>query len=129
MIDVGNEDAGPAASGTVEEWFGRVVVIAVSGDLDMVTAPRLNVAIDAAIRKDPQALVVDLSAVDFLASAGMGVLIAASQRLANSTGFGVVAHGPATSRPLMLLGIDSLLDVFDTLDEALTSVTTPATRR
>jgi len=69
--------------------------------------------------KEPEALIVDLSRVDFLASAGMTVLIAAHREVAPSARFGVVADGPATSRPLKIIGIDTIVDVYRTLDDAL----------
>ena len=46
-------------------------MVAAWGDLDVATAPELADAIQAAARKEPAALIVDLSRVDFLASAGM----------------------------------------------------------
>ncbi len=114
-----------AASCTVEEKrIGDVSVVAVTGTLDMLTAPQLEAAIAAAAAAAPQAVVVDLGAVDFLASAGMGLLVAAHGDLTPTVGFAVVADGPATSRPLKLVGIADVVDVFATLDEALSALTT-----
>ena len=105
-----------------EEWVGRTVVIAASGVLDMLTAPQLDTAITAALLKGPYALIVDLSDVDFLASAGMGVLVAARDKVGGKVGgkvkFGVVANGPATSRPLKLVGLADMIGLYPTLNEA-----------
>ncbi len=101
-----------------EEWGGRTVVIAVSGVLDMLTSPQLEASITAALGKSPSAMIVDLSDVDFLASAGMGVLVAARDLAADKVKFGVVASGPATSRPLKLVGLAELIGLHPTLDEA-----------
>ena len=57
--------------------------------------------------------------MEFLASAGMGVLIAAQDELAPAIRFAVVADGPATSRPLKLVGVTDVVDLYATLDEAL----------
>lgn len=100
-----------------EEWIGRTAVITVSGTLDMLTSPKLEAAIAAAVDKAPTAVVVDLSDVDFLASAGMGVLVAAHDDAEGKYGFAVVAEGPATSRPLKLVGLAELLGLRSTLDE------------
>jgi hypothetical protein len=35
----------------------------------------------------------------------------------------VVADGPATSRPLKLVGIANIIDLFSTLDEAVADIT------
>lgn len=103
--------------GVNEEWIGRTAVITVSGVLDMLTSPKLEAAIAAAVDKAPTAVVVDLSDVDFLASAGMGVLVSAHDDADGNYGFAVVADGPATSRPLKLVGLAEMLGLRSTLDE------------
>ncbi|CKI46193.1 STAS domain-containing protein [Mycolicibacterium smegmatis] len=113
------------ANCTVEERrLGDITVVAVTGTVDMLTAPKLEDAIGSAAKSEPSAVVVDLSAVDFLASAGMGVLVAAHGELAPAVRLVVVADGPATSRPLKLVGIADVVDLFATLDEALSSLKT-----
>lgn len=101
-----------------EEWTGRTVVIFASGALDMLTSPQLDAAIDASLQKNPSALIIDLSDVDFLASAGMGVLVAARDKVDGKVKFGVVANGPATSRPLKLVGLADLIGLHTSLTEA-----------
>jgi anti-sigma B factor antagonist len=103
-----------------ENWVGRVAVVAASGDLDMLTAPQLRDAVEAALGKSPTALVVDLSHVEFLGSAGMQVLMEThNQTQGADTKFAVVADGPATSRPLKITGIADLIDLYESLDVAL----------
>ncbi len=103
----------------VENWVERNAVLTISGDLDMLTAPALAEAIEAAARKEPATLIVDLSGVAFLASAGLGLMITAHRNIAPPARFGVVANGPATSRPMKLIGIDTVVAVFRTLEDAL----------
>ncbi|MDV3135355.1 STAS domain-containing protein [Mycobacterium sp. 29Ha] len=105
--------------GVAEHWVECGVVVAVWGDLDLATAPKLADAIEAAVRKRPAALIVDLTRVDFLASVGMTLLITAHREIAPSARFGVVADGPSTGRPLKMTGIDTIVDVYRSLDEAL----------
>ena len=105
-----------------ERWVDRTAVVSASGDIDMLSAPALEESIRTALDKDPVALVVDFSAVEFLASAGMGVLVAVHDDAAPSVGFCVVADGPATSRPLQLVGIADIVQVYPTLDEALAAL-------
>ncbi len=99
-----------------------MAVISASGTIDMLTAPRLADPIRAALDKQPAALIVDLSAVDFLASAGMQVLIVAHNQAASTTRFAVVADGPATSRPLRITGIADLIALYASLDDALAAI-------
>lgn len=101
-----------------EEWIGRTVVISVSGDLDMLTSPQLESSVTMSLQKSPSALIIDLTDVDFLASAGMGVLVAARDRTNETIRFGVVADGPATSRPLQLVGLADVIGLYPTLAEA-----------
>lgn len=101
-----------------EDWIGRTVVISASGVIDMLTSPQLEASIDASLARKPAAIIIDFSDVDFLASAGMGVLVSARDRAAETTGFAVVANGPATSRPLKLVGLADVIGMYATLEEA-----------
>jgi anti-anti-sigma factor len=101
-----------------EEWIGRTVVVSASGVVDMLTSPQLEASITTSLTKNPSAIIIDLSNVEFLASAGMGVLVAARDQTASDIGFGVVASGPATSRPLKLVGLADIVGLYATLDEA-----------
>jgi anti-sigma B factor antagonist len=104
-------------------YVGRVAVVAVSGTVDTLTAPRLAAALDAALADSPTALIVDLSQVVFLASAGMGVLLVAHDKAARSSaGFGVVAATPVTIRPMTIVGIHQVFSLYETLDDALRGV-------
>lgn len=106
-----------------EEWRGRVVVITVAGDLDLLTAPDLEACIEVALRKQPTAMIIDLSSVDFLASRGMEVLLGARDSAPADVDVFVVADGPATSRPLRLIGIPELVPLFANVDEAYAATT------
>lgn len=87
-------------------------MLVVYGDIDLTTAPYLIEAIDAAVAEMSAGLVIDLSAVSFLASVGMTVLIDAVRRLPDGALFGVVADGPATGRPMKLMGLDRELRMY-----------------
>jgi len=118
-------DATPASGSTcvvIERSVDDVTIVAASGVVDMLTAPQLEEALHAALDKKPGNLVVDLTEVEFLASAGMGVLVAAHDEAGTVTRLCVVAEGPATSRPLKLVGIADIVPLFATLDEAVASL-------
>ena len=105
-----------------EQWIGRTVVVAASGVLDMLTSPQLEETLTAALRQNPSAIIVDLTDIDFLASAGIGVLVAARDLAGDGVRFAVVASGPATSRPLKLVGLAELIGLYPSLDEARLTV-------
>ena len=111
--------SGNAGCEVTEEWSERTVVVSVAGELDVLTSPHLKAGIDAALEKGPAVLVIDLSEVEFLSSAGMAVLVAAREQAeASHVKFGVVASGPATSRPLTLIGLAEVIGMYPTLGEA-----------
>jgi anti-sigma B factor antagonist len=99
-----------------------VSVVSVSGEIDLVTAPALDEAIGTVVADGPTALVIDLSAVEFLGSVGLKILAATYEKLGNATEFGVVARGPATRRPIHLTGLDKTFPLYQTLEDALTGV-------
>ena len=88
----------------------------------MLTAPDLEQAVRAALDQKPAGLVIDFTDVDFLASAGMGVIVAVHQEIGSEMRFCIVADGPATSRPLKLVGIADLVKLHATVDEALSAL-------
>jgi anti-anti-sigma factor len=111
----GGDDLGVHASS-----IDGVSILAVNGELDTFTAPRLAEAINHGLATSTTALVVDLSKLEFLASAGMSVLLD-GHKSAQGSGkqLYVVADGPATSRPMRLMGLDQELNLRSSLEAAL----------
>lgn len=101
------------------EHYGDAVVLCVSGEIDLETAPHLQEAVSAALDEHPETLIIDLSKVEFLASAGMTVLIRCQQQAGTRTRFRVVAGGSATFRPMDLVGVSKQIVIFPTREEAL----------
>jgi anti-sigma B factor antagonist len=103
-----------------ESWSDRLLVLSIRGAVDILSAPQLAEAICDGLRKAPSGLIVDLTRVDFLATVGMSVLVAAQEAAdAMSLRFGIVAEGAATSRPIRLLGIDAILTIYPMLGDAV----------
>jgi len=122
MIEQSGDSVDPTAFEVGKHQVDQAVVLTVSGEVDMLSAPRLAEAIQTTLATGPAALIVDLSKVDFLASAGMTVLVTAQAEVVPPTRLVVVANGPATSRPLKLMGLDSVLPLYSTLDSALNRI-------
>jgi anti-sigma B factor antagonist len=108
---------------TEESEVEGLAVVAVSGSVDMLTAPGLTEAVDSALAKKPKGLIIDLLKVEFLGSAGISVLMKTRDNLGESIPFCVVADGPVTHRPLTLLGINELMSVCRRLDDAVSKLT------
>ncbi|WP_281254440.1 STAS domain-containing protein [Rhodococcoides kyotonense] len=123
-MTVDESGLGPQHFDVAVDWRGDTVVVTVSGELDLVTAPQLQESVTLVLGKSPTALVIDLSDVGFLASAGMSLLASTHQQLGEEAKFAVVADGPATGRPLSLVGLDQLFGIYATVEEALTALAT-----
>jgi anti-sigma B factor antagonist len=98
---------------------GSAVICAAAGEIDLATSSQLSDALTAALAEEPEAVVADLSAVTFLDSSGLRVLIDTHVSAGGAVRFAVVAAGNATLRPLQLTGLDKEIAVFDSLDAAL----------
>ncbi|WP_228001299.1 STAS domain-containing protein [Nocardia australiensis] len=94
-------------------------VLTVAGEVDLATASALEAAIEGILGGKPAALIIDLTAVSFLASAGMAALVGAHQRAGEATAIAVVADGPATSRQLKMTNLDQVFALHSSLDQAL----------
>jgi anti-sigma B factor antagonist len=89
---------------------GSVATVAVVGELDIATAPRLSAALD--VHGDAELLVVDLTAATFIDSTGVRVLIEADRRSAGS-GSRLVVHvdGGPVLRVLELCELDGRMTI------------------
>ena len=104
--------------------IGGAVVLTVSGELDMASTPAFKSAISEVLIGRPQAVIVDLSEVGFLGSAGVSTLVQAREKIGESARFAVVAGGAENGRTIEMLNLTDLLSVHDGLDDALKSVVT-----
>ncbi|HEV2086930.1 MAG TPA: STAS domain-containing protein [Cryptosporangiaceae bacterium] len=92
---------------------GRTVV-RVSGEIDMLTAPRLRDEVTPLVTTSGADIVVDLDQVTFLGSNGLGVLVELSQQ-ADAAGslLRLVCANRTVTRPLTLTGLDQVLELHD----------------
>lgn len=98
---------------------GPATVVAVTGELDLHTAPELNRALQQATQDQVSELVVDLSGVDFMDSTGLSTIVAA---VAASRGYGgqikVVATSAKILKVFTLTGVDQQVGIYSSLGEA-----------
>ena len=94
------------------------VVVSLAGELDLYNANAVRDALLECCAEAPDRLIVDLSAVKFIDSTALGVLIEARTRLPNRRGFLLAAPGLETRRALEVSGLDRHFSVHGSLDEA-----------
>lgn len=103
----------------VDRPAAGVVVATVSGEVDMLTAPALRAVVLAEL-DDCAVLVIDLSGVGFLGSAGLAVLVEASHEAQRrQVELRLVAGGRAVRRPLEITGLAEVLTTFPSRDDAV----------
>lgn len=100
-----------------------VVVLAVSGELDLLTTQALETQLTEVLAPPNKVVVLDLSEVSFLGSAALSTLLSSAES-AKSGGieFRLVATERATLRPLEVTGIRSTFTIFESVEAALASV-------
>lgn len=98
----------------------EALTLRVDGVVDTITTPQLAVYLEIAFSTGPEVLIVDLTGVTFLAAAGINLLVNV-QRLTEgfTTELRVVATGPITDRPLRVLGVDSVLQLYNSPSSAM----------
>ncbi|WP_107655435.1 STAS domain-containing protein [Nocardia suismassiliense] len=102
---------------TVVRSVDSIRILSLTGEIDMASAPQFQAAVDEALRDQPNTLVVDLSLVEFFGSAGLSVLLVAAEAL--PSGQLRVVASPPVRRPIEVTGLDKLLSVHNTVDDAL----------
>lgn len=101
-----------------------VTVVSVGGEIDLSTAPAFETVIAEALDEHRQVVVVELSAVNFMSSAGLRILAATHEKLCKSGQLTVVAGNPAVRRAIQLAGLDQLFSLYESLSDALMAMQT-----
>ncbi|MGZ8695417.1 MAG: STAS domain-containing protein [Gaiellaceae bacterium] len=108
---------------TEETFDPSGLVLTVSGELDIATAPALRARLDAAIEAGTHRLVIDLSATSFLDSVALATIVHAKQRLPED---GKLALAIDPSSYVMLVfegsGLAKVLDLVETRAEGIKRV-------
>ena len=94
------------------------VVVRLGGELDLYNADEVRSALKEAIDSGIARIVVDMSAVEFVDSTALGVLIEARSKLGRDRLL-LAAPQPETRRTLQVSGLDRHLPVHDSVDGAL----------
>jgi anti-sigma B factor antagonist len=102
----------------------RSVVLSVAGEVDCLTVARLRAAIEGAIsRLGDRVLVLNLDQVTFLGSPGLHVLATTAYHLQQEGSpdvLRVVTGGRRlVRRTIEITGLDAILGLYDSLDRAL----------
>ena len=105
------------------EYTGTVLKIKLRGEIDHHSAVAVRTAIDDMIRsKRPCELVVDMSAVDFMDSSGLGLIMGRYALMKEIGGLLRVADpSPATEKIMKLAGMERIIRIERTMAERAAS--------
>ena len=102
-------------------------VVAVTGEIDLFTAPEFKQRMSELIDAGRSRLIVDLSATTFIDSSSLGVLIGAHRRLKLRGGaLLVVCASEAIVKTFKITGLDGVFTIAPTVDAALSDDAAPA---
>jgi anti-sigma B factor antagonist len=98
-------------------------VLPLEGEIDLHVSPRVSAALGAMIDQKPERLVVDLSAVSYIDSSGLAVLIEGMQNVEAYGGKFVLAGLQEKVRPIFEMArLDQVFIIFPHVDAALAAV-------
>ena len=101
---------------------GRVTVISVGGSLDAETSPRFEEKLRAEIKRGAVKIVCNMSKLDYIASAGLGVLISINDTLSKKGGeIRLASMNEKIKKIFKLLGFINLFKIYNNDEEAVDS--------
>ena len=107
----------------VEARQDGVHVVAPAGRIDTTTAGAVETSLASALSGPSPRLVVDLSAVDYISSAGLRIMLLAARRVEEAGGhLALCGMGDAVRQVFYLAGFLPLFFICATRDEAVTSI-------
>jgi anti-sigma B factor antagonist len=101
-------------------------VVRIVGELDMAHEEELRSELKSAIESDRTGVLVDLSECDFIDSSGVRSLLLGREAQAATAGgnkaFAVVAGNDQVLRILSVMGVDKVIPVRPTIEEAIAAL-------
>lgn len=103
-----------------QKGVGDAVLATASGRIDLSNADDFTTALSAALRGSRTALILDLSQVDYISSAGLrSLVITLKASKADNKGFAVAALQPMLAEIFAIARLTQLMPVFQTTREAV----------
>jgi anti-sigma B factor antagonist len=99
----------------------RSNVLPLKGEIDLHVSPSVTASLNRMIEKKPERLVVDLSGVTYIDSAGLAALIGAMQKVEGYGGKFLLAGLQETVRSIFEISrLDQVFQIFPDANAALT---------
>jgi anti-sigma B factor antagonist len=99
---------------------GDWAVVDVKGEIDLHTAPKLRERMTELVEQGQRRVILNMEALDFMDSTGLGVLIGSLKRLKENEGtLALVAPQHPIQRVLSVTGLTKVFPIHDTVEEAM----------
>ncbi|MDE2333347.1 MAG: STAS domain-containing protein [Rhodospirillales bacterium] len=109
----------------IEEIADNVTRVVISGRIDIAGAREIDMPLNV-VAGSRRAVVIDLASVEFLASMGIRSLVVCAKSIASKKGRAVLLRPqPAVEEVLRVSGIDTLIPIHATEEDALAAVRAP----
>jgi anti-sigma B factor antagonist len=103
----------------VDDSRSPYTVLAVKGEVDVYTAPRLREKLVELVSQGKYQIIVNLEGVDFLDSTGLGVLVGGLKRLRSHEGdLGLVCTQSRVLKVFEITGLTKVFSIYDSVDAA-----------
>lgn len=104
----------------VDESRAPYTVLAVKGEVDVYTAPRLREKLVELVSQGKLKVIVDLEGVDFLDSTGLGVLVGGLKRLRSHEGdLQLVCTQQRILKVFEITGLTKVFAIHESVDAAV----------
>ena len=113
-------EARAVISAETPDWPGALIVA--SGELDVQSVPELRERLADAIDAGNTRIVIDLTDVSFIDSLSLSALVGARRKLGDDGRLAIVAVHEYVLLILQATGLEQVMDVFATRDEAVAFV-------
>ena len=102
---------------------GDTVVVVLTGEVDLYTAPQLEHELKRAVEESAEHIVVDMTQTTFIDSTTLGVLVGCLKRLTPSgRRLALVIADTSIRRVFDITGLDRVFPIYDSRDEAIRSL-------
>ncbi|SLM28923.1 Stage II sporulation protein [Desulfamplus magnetovallimortis] len=99
---------------------GSISIVSVTGRMDAITADSATTVLNEQVQSGNKSIVLDLSGVDYMSSAGLRVVLTILKAARKDGGDLYIADAQkGVADVLEISGFSNLLKIFDTVDEAV----------
>ncbi len=106
-----------------EQLSGDAYLIALTGEVDLYTAPEFKQELLDAIAKGAKHVVVDLSGTTFIDSTTLGVLVGGVKRLRTNDGqLSLICSDRNITKIFEITGLDRVFTIHSTREEAVSAL-------